>query len=747
MSVLRMMLLLFVVLPRLVFAAGYTDEQEALRHLQRQRAPLALSADGKWRIHADAANVLYRVSLNEPATVQKISLPVSPMALAISRSGLRVAFVSAWQCVGLVEFSADGKEAPSLTWRPVPIPRTAQPEANCTASGDTIAMSDDGKLLATPTEVLDIDKKNVIATLGIGASSGAARAALHLSFIERGTKLFAATATLGEEWEGIGLPSSLQFAVWNLADKSLQRFSNLDGSRYYYPLALFAHYARGSHTLYRVDSGPIRRPIEKAMLMVQSLASCDAKPVARMSLPLWGYENLVIDPRGRWLSATRPLTGEQGAKPVQGYVAELLVFDIGTGKQIDRQLLKRAVGGMLASADGSTLHGLTTLPVDPDTDARASYGGEPVKITLDLGKLTSAGAPPAAWNGAACPIENEQPAARSVLADAGLLKPLWTVPFESMETLANHQHPAVETAHWCNQRDTESRVLVRRDGSIWLNLYGNLANLDPQSGKIKATLAVPRKEPTCHLLPHSGDGYIGYQGDTVVYRAFEKPQARRVIDVRPGWNVTNAYFHGRALVLYWVAKEGTPVRHFGDDSKLSMQVISYDAETFKVIRTRLADADALEYAGDESELSRLPFYLPPCSDAAGPITSGYDWRLSHFDSVRAFSCAPRKEDIRTVFWWHMDIAPASAAARRIDDYQRRAWPGEGKLAVAQVNALLHVFDISERREIARIATRGKVMDVHLIASAGLVLVDTEETGQFVERKLTAYALRMAPQKK
>jgi hypothetical protein len=747
MTLLRMLLLSFVVLHCKVFAAGYTDEQEALRHLQKQRAPLALSADGNWRIHANAANVLYRVSLSDPATVQKIALPVSPQALAISRSGLRVAFVSAWQCVGLVEFSADGKATPSLTWKPVPIPPTGQPEADCAASGDTIAMSDDGKLLATPTDVIDIDKKKVIATLGIAAASGANRAALHLKFIERDSKLVAATATLGEAWESIGLPSSLQFAVWNLADKSLQRFSSVDGSSFYYPLALFADYARSSHTLYWVDAGRIRTGKEKPMLMVQSLASCNAKPVARMPLPMWGYDNLVIDPRGRWLSATRLLTSEHGAKPVKGYAAELLVFDIGTGKQIDRQLLKRAVGGMVASADGSTLHSLTTLPVDPDTDVRASYGGEPVKISLDLEKLTSVGTQAAAWDSAACPIENELSEARKVRADPRLLKPLWSVPVESMEALANGQQPPVENAGWCNQRDTESRVVVRRDGSIWLNRYGNLANLDPQTGKISATLAVPRKEPVCHLLPHSGDGYIAYQGDTVVYRVFDKPQSRRVIDVRPGWNVTNGYFHGRALVLYWVAREGTPVRPIDDDTKLSMQVVSYDADTFKVIKTRLADAGAVEYAGDESEPARLEFYLPPCTDAAGPITSGHDWRLSHFDSVRAFSCAPRKEDIRTVFWWHMDIAPATAAARRIDDYQRRAWPGEGNLAVAQDNALLHVFDIRERREIARIATRGKVMDVHLIGSAGLVLVDTEETGQSVERKLTAYALRMAPDKK
>jgi len=177
---------------------------------------------------------------------------------------------------------------------------------------------------------------------------------------------------------------------------------------------------------------------------------------------------------------------------------------------------------------------------------------------------------------------------------------------------------------------------------------------------------------------------------------------------------------------------------------MDLLIAAYDAVTHRRLSERTMSADTYDMIGDESDPAYQGLFLPACHDMAGPMTSGYDWRVSHLGSFRAYACGPSAASTRTVFWSHLDISrkPALPPQESGDD-PRRTWALDGTIGVAQDGALMRVFDIATRREIAQIETSsGAAMAVQLIASEGLVVIESiDNAAGMYSRNLRAYSFK------
>jgi hypothetical protein len=63
----RLLSLLLAAAPLSALASGPTWEEDMLGDFAVRAAPLALSADGRFRLHVDANHVLHRVALADPS--------------------------------------------------------------------------------------------------------------------------------------------------------------------------------------------------------------------------------------------------------------------------------------------------------------------------------------------------------------------------------------------------------------------------------------------------------------------------------------------------------------------------------------------------------------------------------------------------------------------------------------------------------------------------------------------------------
>jgi hypothetical protein len=249
-------------------ARGDTVEESALATVEARRAPLTLSANGQWRLHVDAMNVLHRTHLADEKRAQRIVLPQAGLRVAASRSGQRVAVSTGSACVALVDFGDTVATAPTLTWVPsgpsnpsaesLDFGGTEMPsEKDCGSVGlgnSPVAISTDGRWLATPSQVYDIDTKTVIARLP-GHSNGIGRRyPLKLEFVDNNAKLLMVSATLGEGYESLSLPSNLQFAVCDLSSKALYNLFSLNNATFWLSQSFFVDYSAQTGALYWVNA-------------------------------------------------------------------------------------------------------------------------------------------------------------------------------------------------------------------------------------------------------------------------------------------------------------------------------------------------------------------------------------------------------------------------------------------------------------------------------------------------------------
>ncbi len=718
-------------------AGGDTAEDDAFSEVSAWLAPLTLSADGLWRLHVDGRNVLHRVRLADPSQQARAGLPTSVWRLSASRSGQKVAFVTNTGCTGLTDFGAGPAATPKTTWAPAAAsaPWSDRPPADCLdgqpgsrhATDEIVALSANGRLLATRGEVVDTETGRRVAALPGIDGAWAHRVVLQLRFVDRDTRLLVLAGTLGAADEAVGSPSDLRAAVWNLATHSLDNLARHEATTLDSPHALFADFSAQTGVLSWVDT---RRYGDAARAFVAPDAKlppydlvqwrpgqCDAAQVVRFPVAPDRDSALAIDPWGRWVAEVRAIAD---AKPGAD-VARLVVTDIDSRRVVADMPLHQAVRGLLATPDGATILAL-------------SPAGDVLSFKVDVAALAMPKAAAGAWDAAPCRIDDEAPGARTVTRVTRALVPAWTTEHAISSTFA-------------------TTPFVMRDGTLWLDLGTTIAQVDLATGKTKRTLPTPRSDKIASLPAPASDGFFNWQGDTLSWRPFDpaaaSPRARRAIEVRGGWTVAEVGLEGRNLRVVWQAGEGTKlptkVLGVGPDEVVESQnlaVALYDAASGKRVREFPQEGDAYGQVGDGSVVDWSPEWLGRCRDVQGALASGIDWRLDAFDSLRATRCRPDGARTTTA-WFDLDIAPPGRGAR-LDNRLGQFLSADAGWAAALDDRQVRAFDLDARREIGQVTLQPgeRVTWLRVLGDRRLLLVETEggdsSTGL---PRLSAWALK------
>ena len=719
-------------------ARGDTQEDIARAQADGFVAPLALSADGRWLLNVDARNVLHRVNLADPAQQRAVSLPTAMHMLSASRSGQKVAFATTKGCVGLVDFGTVAGAVTRTTWQPAaPVhgaPLAAwsdAPPTGCveglpggvTPGHSIVALSANGRLLATRDEVVDTGTFQRVATLPLADDGWTNRSVLKLRFVDGDARLLIVTATFGAGDESIGDPSDLRVAVWDLATRSLQNLLSHENAALDTPHALFADFSPQTNVFTWVDTQRYRDGLlqggQAASLPPHDLVqahpgSCDALQKVRFALSPDSASELVIDPWGRWIAEVRPVVD---AKPGD-IVAHLVVTDIDSRRVLSSVPLRQAIRGLVATPDGATILALA-----------ASM--EVLSFQVDLPASTTPKAVAGAWDTAACRAEDEAAGARATERVTRALPVLWTRP-----------HAAPD----CLRGGRPASPFVMRDGTLWLDQGATIAQLDPASGKTLRSLPTPRSDKVCSVPVPTADGFVNVQGDTLTWRPFDgkAPAAagRRVIDTRPGWVVEELTSLGRSLRVVWTARPGTWTRTTEGGSSEDLVVVLYDAASGRRLREFPQDNAGYGVVGDTSEVHWLPKWLPRCQDDQGPVVAGIDWRFDALGSLRATRCMPG--DARTtIAWFGLDISPR-AVAPPTDGPVSQLTSVDGLLAASIDGHHVRAFDLEARRELGQVtlAPTQRATWLRVLADQRLLLVETIDDASGPDRPtLRAWSLK------
>ena len=725
-------------------AARITAQEGRLLEIQAARAPLALSGDGAWRLHVDAHDVLHRASLADPTRESTVQLPPGVQVLSASSDGLRVALATRRQCVGLVDFGAGAGDAAKVSWRPwvvsgdgVPLgPEiagwVAQMPATC---GDwpvaaPLAISSDGKLVATGDSVVDSATNRVVASLPVRGVR-----VLRLQFVDHDARLLIASATLGEFLEAAPDSSRLGFSVWDLASKTLVNDVEVTDTRLATTASLQVDFSPQTGALFYIDERrrdraernavPGATPAPLALdLVALAPGACGTPPRTRAPLVDGVGASFVVDPYGRWFASSHPLTtAHDAAELATGARWALVVQDVATGRQLERVTSKYALNGLVATPDGATLFALASQPVEPETgEAIAGWPGAPdgervLELKLPDAATTATRDAARAWERGFCRESGEAPGARTMARSEHLLKPVWT---HDLGTPV-----AVQEGSECGNAVGGPALFKTTDGALWIDQGTQVAKFDPLTGALALGLPTPRTNKVCSIVTPTGSGFISAGGDTLTWRplaAATDPARRRVIQRRPGMSAFLMPARDDAVRVLWS----------------DLVVTDYDSNGKRLHEFRTNEADMNNSADGESGANGEVLPPPgPCHDRRGtPLTIGYDWRAGPFDSQRGTTCGPLPGVARLVWWSGATIAP------RLDNSAPtpRATPAiDGAIAVVADDSTLHVVNLALQREIAQVdLANGTNARTWVLAGKRLVLV--ESTAADGHRWLRAYAL-------
>ena len=729
-----------------VVAAGFTGQQDALLEIEAARAPLTVSGDGAWRLHVDAHDVLHRVRIADATSETTLQLPHGVRALSASSDGLKVALSTDHGCIGLVDFGSRAGDAARLSWRPwvlgadgVPIgPEVAGWVAPMPADcGDPafdapVAISSDGRLVATTDAVVDTATNRVVASLPMEAAT-----VLRLQFVDHDARLLIASASLGERRESPAQPSGLSFSVWDLASGALVDDVEVMDTRLDVAAALQVDVSAQTGALFfiderrreraRRDAAPGTPPVPLPLDLVQlAPGACGTPPRVRAQVGDDVGASFVVDPYGRWFASAHALTAARDAAELaSGARWALVVQDMASGRQWTRITSRYALNGLVATPDGARLFALASQPIEPETrDAIAGWPVVPddervVEVMLPDAATTAPRDSAKAWDRGFCRESGEAPGARAMARSEHALKPLWSRDLDA-DTAPAHAARSLAT---CANAASGLALFRSPDGSLWLDLSTQVAQLDALTGNLSAGLPTPRTDTVCSVVTPSGAGFLSASGDTLTWRpltAATDPARRRVVARRPGWRASLLGAHGDGVRVAWSAA--------GHD----VVVTEYDSNG-----RRLHDARTPETAFDNGANGDSPSMHAACHDDHGtPLAIGYDWRAGPFGSQRGSICGPLPGVARLVWWSGASIAPR---ADRSAPTPRAAPAIDGATAVFADDATLHVVNLALQREIAQIAAPdGRDVSTWVLASRRLVLV--ESTGGDGHRRLRAYAL-------
>lgn len=721
-------------------AAAAGTPQERLLEIRAARAPLALSGDGAWRLHVDAHDVLHRVSLADPAQETMLQLPPGVQLLSTSGDGGRVAISTRRQCVGLADFGARSGAAATLAWRPWISNGDGQPlgpadgawsaamPADCGGGPQAapVAISSDGRLVATLDAVIDAASGRVVASLPDAGQ------VLRLQFVDHDTRLLIAAATPAAP--GAPAAGGLSFSVWDLASKALVNDIEIADAPLASRAALQVDFSPQTGALFAVDerrralalqaapagATPAPPPLE---LVQYAPGACGAAPRVRARLADDLGAAFVVDPYGRWIASARPLdAARDGAELAMGARSVLVVQDLASGRQLERVTSKYALDGLVATPAGDHLFALAAQPVEPETgETIAGWPAVPdderlVDIALPATAVEATRDTARAWTTGVCREPGETPDARALAHADRVLKPLWTRDLGTEPT-------QLATSAPCAGASRDASVFATRDGGLWLDQGTQVARLDPATGTTSTALPTPRSKNVCSVVTPAGTGFLNAGGDTLTWRplaAATDPTRRRVVERRRGWTATLLPVRGDVARVAWTS----PAR--------DVVIADYDANGKRLREA----ATTLAGLGDDPA-GPAAAATAPCQDAHGtPIAVGYDWRAGPFGSQRGSTCGPLPGMARLVWWSGASIAPRTDRSAPL----QRAQPAiDGTIAVSADDTQLHVVNLALQREIAQVDL-GDGFDGRTWVLASRKLVLLEATGSDGHRRLRAYAL-------
>lgn len=731
------------------------SDAPGLASLVTRQGPLAVSGDGRWRVHVDAKNVLHRVATTDHVESGHLALPLMVRTLAIARGGERAALLSSGGCLGIVDFMP----TTSLHWVALDggnVRWSDAPPAACASADDTespnahfgllvLALSDDGRLAATRVAVIDLEARRVVARMPQTSSGATAPAALptELHFVDGGKKLLALLA-------GVRPPRDhyddyhavlLQAAVWDLETRHLLHLADIptiaDGGT-----GVAASIDLTTGFVWSVGHDP--RVEGGGVLLRTPLSDCEARP-QRVAAVDANIHQWIGDPRQRWLGRVT----WNGADPDGRQTTPLLEVHVDSivGAPLLHIESDRDVK-FVASPDGSTLYGLRMPPASKAWPPVKAYGGDAVEWRIP-GLASSAAVPPAAWGTHACADPTEAEGARLVVLQARPIPAAWERRMSTLETLREHLDPAARSGGHCSERlpgGVRAAAFVRTDGGLWLDAFDHYEQIDPATGHALASEPTVRRPGVCARPVPAADGSVAWAGDTLSLRSFGTG-VRKAIDVRPGWKVELVALDAGQVRVRWTPKAGTPAAAGsaaeGGGSPPFHDVV-YDMHGWRAI-TDVVDQDDPNSDAPDSAYAYYDEAPGLCKAPDGRKRDGWDVEVAlndAFESVRGVACVPSLPDGvgPTAMRLGLDLEAGDSAP---DALVRTAAGSGGAIVVVQEGRTLRVFDVQRRKELGRIALAGEDLPprVHVLADRGWIIVDTlVADGPATEHLVRGYAI-------
>lgn len=721
-------------------------------------APLALSGDGRWRLHVDAKQIMHRVRIDGSVPETRIDLPLPISTVALADDGRRAAVVAPSGCVGVVDFAAGLGAAhvkwltdarlpgPTVAWSPAPAPScqlAPDPGPGYDHADESyriraVALSTSGRLLATGAGVIDLETARVVARMPEATVRRNMPLLLRLQFLERDRQLMALFVRMEWKQDGDYVDAPPFAAVWDLPSGTMRRMDTLPS----------ADETPGPAPA--VVPPPVFDPDERPVLAMPSCGP--TQPLPWFDDEASGRE--VPDPLGRWRAFLAWDTDERIAtRPRREGGGTVQVMDAEGRSLLSEFHFRGHVGGLAVAQDGSTVYGLLD-PTDGRVDEPARLLGDGVVAwPMPVAGRAAHSSKRAQWLAQVCDAAGEAPDARHVVVSDRPLREAWRRPITSAYAakMAAFRDP---TQWGCTDEDLGVTTFVRADGTLWLDEFTAAAQLDPATGRTLRRFTVARGRDICVRPVPEVDGFFTWQGDTLTLRRFDSEAgSRKLLESRKGWHVTLVTVHGDHLVVLWEAKAET-LKHFPPAEVtghgLPVHAVTYDLATGRLLSDKfeedpIGEQDTADIVRDPLRFERSDTFEANCRQPPGPRRREWDLRIAELDSILGAQCATGRLPLRTVFWTGLDLTPGPPVDWK-GDYTGASVRGlDGSIGVVEAGLRLRVFDIAHRRELGRIvlAMPDSARGVRVLAALRLVLVETmvyepgDKTGHLM---LVAYAL-------
>jgi hypothetical protein len=731
-------------------AQGATSRTEARFEILAARAPLAVSGDGAWRLHVDAHDVLHRVGLLEPTQEATVQLPPGVQTLAASADGRRIALSTNRQCTGLVDFGAHDADMAVVTWRPVQMasdgtplgplagPWVAQMPSDCGAHevAPPVAISADGRWVATPEVVVDAGTNQVVATLPSDDAFP-----LRLQFIDHDARLLIVRADLEEGAESSPRSRRLSFSVWDMASQVLVNDVEVGDAQLGTRASLLVDVSQQTGAVFFLDESA-ELPAHARALMQLAPDTCGAAPHVRSRVGDDVGPSFVVDPYGRWIAWARPLDAQLNQVEWDaGLRSELIITDMPGGRVLARTPSRFMLAGLVATPDGRSVFALGWHAIDATTGERVD-GTTPIAdadqlVRIDVGAAIAALPKDAVDvpSAGVCREPGEAPGARTPARAQHLLAATWSHDLSADFIAA----PSTDDGRCV---DKSYPTPFHTPDGFWFDAGGQAVRIDPATGAVAQALPTPRKKGVCSVVSAAGTGFFNATGDTLTWRplaAATDAARRRIVERRPGWTASFTQESLSSVRVIWRANAVTRAAHEAAGDDRDVVIADYDAKGKRVGQTALPSTRPYVVAHTDADLDPASdrYRLPaPCHAANGaPIAVGFDWRAGPFGSWRGMTCGPLAGTARLIWWSGATIAPRAPA----DATPSSLSSIDGAIAVVADSAQIHVVNLALQREFAQIALPdASTSRVWVMANRRLVLVQSAAADG--QAWLRAYAL-------